>query len=213
MKIAIVTSPNQWFIEFAQELNKEIKHSKLYFNHEEITEEYDVLFILSYHKIIDELYLCKNKHNIVVHASDLPKGKGWAPMFWQILEGKKTITFSMFEASIDADNGDIYMKKDLILTGYELNKELREKQAKHTIDMCVEFLDNYAKYKIPKKQTGSETFYKKRTSKDSELNINKTIMQTKKQSIIESIFQTLIGLLTSILIQLIIYPAMGSWKL
>lgn len=34
-------------------------------------------------------------------------------------------------------------------------------------------------------------------------------MQTKKQSIIESIFQTLIGLLTSILIQLIIYPAMG----
>lgn len=31
-------------------------------------------------------------------------------------------------------------------------------------------------------------------------------MQTKKQSIIESIFQTLIGLLTSFLIQLAIYP-------
>jgi len=34
-------------------------------------------------------------------------------------------------------------------------------------------------------------------------------MQTKKHSIIESITQTIIGLLTSILIQLILYPAMG----
>jgi len=34
-------------------------------------------------------------------------------------------------------------------------------------------------------------------------------MQTKKHSIIESIAKTIIGLLTSILIQLILYPAMG----
>ena len=34
-------------------------------------------------------------------------------------------------------------------------------------------------------------------------------MQTKKQSVFESISQTLIGLCTSILIQLLLYPAMG----
>lgn len=34
-------------------------------------------------------------------------------------------------------------------------------------------------------------------------------MQTKKQSIFESIIQTLIGLITSILIQIILYPLMG----
>jgi|GEM_PF-554961 len=33
--------------------------------------------------------------------------------------------------------------------------------------------------------------------------------QTKKQSVIESIIQTLIGLVTSILVQIIIYPLMG----
>lgn len=33
--------------------------------------------------------------------------------------------------------------------------------------------------------------------------------QTKKQSVFESISQTLIGLGTSILIQLLLYPAMG----
>ena len=34
-------------------------------------------------------------------------------------------------------------------------------------------------------------------------------MQTKKQSAIESIIQTIIGLGTSILIQIILYPLMG----
>jgi len=34
-------------------------------------------------------------------------------------------------------------------------------------------------------------------------------MQTKKHSIIESIVQTIIGLATSVLIQVILYPMMG----
>jgi len=34
-------------------------------------------------------------------------------------------------------------------------------------------------------------------------------MQTKKHSIIESITQTIIGLITSILVQITIYPLMG----
>lgn len=177
MKIAILTSPNQWFIPYAEELNSKITTSELYFNHEDMIENYDIVFILSYHKIIKQKYLEKNKHNIVVHASDLPRGKGWAPLFWQVLEDKNTIPFTMFEASSGVDNGDIYMQKDLTLTGYELNTELREKQAKHTIDMCLEFLNNYDKFKVPKPQSGDETFYTKRTSKDSKLDINKSIQE------------------------------------
>lgn len=34
-------------------------------------------------------------------------------------------------------------------------------------------------------------------------------MQTKKQSFLESVTQTIIGLVTSIIIQLFLYPAMG----
>ncbi len=175
MKIAILTSPNQWFIPYAEKLNKSIKDSALLFNHEDMKDNYDVVFILSYHRIIKEEYLNKNKHNIVIHASNLPEGKGWAPMFWQILENKNEIVFSMFEASVGVDDGDIYMKKQLKLTGYELNGELRDKQARHTIEMCLEFLKNYDEVKIPKQQNGKETFYNKRNSEDSELNIDKTI--------------------------------------
>ena len=176
MQIAILTSWEQWFVPYARKLNKQIKNSTLYFHHEEIKEIYDVLFILSYHKIIPKKHL-KHQHNIVIHASALPQGKGWAPLFWQVLEDKNKIPFSMFEASMGVDDGDIYMQKTLELSGYELNKELREKQANFTIDMCLEFLDNYAKYKKPKYQIGEESFYKKRGAKDSELDINKTIKE------------------------------------
>lgn len=174
MKVAILTSPSQWFIPYAKELEKKIDNSVLYFDHNEIDKEYDVLFILSYHKIIERKFL-KNRHNIVIHASDLPLGKGWAPMFWQILESKNDIVFSMFEASDGVDDGDIYMKKTLHLTGYELNEELRYKQASFIIEMCEEFLLNYEKYFLPRKQVGEESFYNKRGPKDSELDINKTI--------------------------------------
>jgi len=175
MKIAILTTKNQWFVPYAKELQKKIKDSKLFFNHKNINETFDIVFILSYHKIIENKFLQQHTHNIVIHASALPKGKGWAPMFWQILEKKNNIPFSMFEASIGVDDGDIYMQKNLLLTGYELNRELREKQAIFTIDMCLEFIKDYKIYKIPKKQSGEESFYLKRKAIDSELNIGKSI--------------------------------------
>ncbi len=174
MKIAILTSSEQWFVPYAQKLQKQLENSELFYEHGNIIKRYDILFILSYHKIIKKEFLIA-KHNIVVHASDLPSGKGWAPMFWQILEDKNEIVFSMFEASENTDSGNIYMKKKLLLTGFELNKELRDKQAAFIIDMCLDFISNYKKYRNPSPQVGKETFYKKRTWKDSELNINKTI--------------------------------------
>ena len=177
MKVAILTSLDQWFIPYAKQLNKDIPNSKLFFNHEDIVESFDIVFILSYHQIIDKKYLKSHKHNIVIHASDLPLGKGWAPMFWQILEGKNNIIFSMFEASDGVDNGDIYMKSPLTLTGYELNQELREKQALFINKMCLEFINNYTIYKVPNRQSGKDSFYNKRTSLDSKLDINKSIKE------------------------------------
>lgn len=174
MKIAILTSPEQWFVSYAKILKEQIKDSVLLFNHEYIVDDYDILFILSYHKLISKRYL-KAKHNIVIHASDLPKGKGWAPMFWQILEEKNEIIFSMFEASDNMDDGDIYMKKTLVLNGTELNSELRLKQANFIIDMCKEFLSKYNNYCNPSKQVGEESYYKRRNKKDSEIDIYKTI--------------------------------------
>lgn len=173
MKIALLTSPNQWFVPYIKKLQKLIPNSLVFYKHEQISD-YDIVFILSYHRIISKEFLSKNKNNIVIHASNLPQGKGWAPLFHQVLEGKNEIIFTLFEADEKADNGDIYLQKTLILNGLELYEELRDKQANFTIKLCLEFLENFPNItKISQK--GKESFYPKRTSKDHELDINKTI--------------------------------------
>ncbi|KAA6230927.1 methionyl-tRNA formyltransferase [Campylobacter sp. LR291e] len=173
MKIAILTSKNQWFIPFAKKLNKKIKDSKLFYSHDDI-KDYDIVFILSYHKIIDKKTLLKNKENVVIHASNLPAFKGFAPMFYQILKNYKNIVFSCLKADINVDSGDIYFKKTLRLKGDELYDELRTKQGEFVIKLCLHFLKLYPNFKL-KKQNGVESFCKKRNPKDSELNIKKSI--------------------------------------
>lgn len=177
MNILILTSPDQWFIPYAKQLQEKLSSSHLLYDHNEISEVYDIVLILSYHKIIPLEQLKANRHNIVIHASALPQGKGWAPMFWQILEGKNEIPFTMFGASSGIDDGDIYMQETLHLTGYELNDVLRDKQANFIIEMCIKFIDNYENYKKAQEQSGKESFYAKRNAKDSELDINKTIKE------------------------------------
>ena len=154
MKVAILTSPNQWFCAFAEQMSAELDNAIVYVNHNDIAESYDVVFILSYHKIVEDTFLSKNRHNIVIHASKLPAGRGWSPLFWQILEGKKKITFSMFEATEGVDDGPIYMKQELLLNGHELYEELRVKQALTQIKMCKSFIENYA-VPLEKKSTVS----------------------------------------------------------
>jgi len=175
MKVAILTSENQWFVPHAKVLQQQIENSSLFFNHKEINDDYETIFILAYHEIIPLKYLKKHKHNLVIHESALPQGKGWAPLFWQVLENKNEIPFTMIEASDHVDSGDIYMQKKLLLNGSELNEELRKKQADLSIQMCLEFLNHYDKYQTPKQQQGKESFYPKRLAQDSQLDLSKSI--------------------------------------
>lgn len=117
-----------------------------------------------------------SKHNIVVHASDLPQGKGWSPMSWQILEGKDEIPITLFEADSSADSGDFYLKDKILLDGTELIDEWQEKLGQTIIKMCVEYIKNYANLSSIK-QIGKESFYERRRPKDSKLDINKTIKE------------------------------------
>jgi methionyl-tRNA formyltransferase len=177
MRIAILTSKNQWFEYYAKILSESLGNAKIYNNYENFEGKHDIVFILSYHQLVGKEFLSKNTHNIVIHESLLPEGKGWSPLFWQVLDNKKTIPFTMFEASHGIDDGDIYLVDELELTGFELNDELRKKQAEKIINMCINFVNNYDKFKSLNKQSGDETFYAKRGLSDSKLDVNKSIKE------------------------------------
>ena len=166
---------NDWIFNFYEKYNFYLDNFLIYnfFDSEEI-KDFDIVFILGYTRILSTEFLQKNRLTLVVHESDLPKGKGFSPIQWQILEGKSEIKISLIEATSKVDSGDIFLQKQIKFKGTELYEEIREIQAKGTFSIIYEFLKNYPNIK-QKKQVGTESFYPRRTKDDGELDISKTI--------------------------------------
>ena len=118
----------------------------------------------------------KNSINLVVHESALPKGRGWSPLTWQILEGINEIPISLLEVDEKVDSGKIFLRDKIKFQGHELINELRLKQAEYTFKLCKIFIEEYPKnLKTGKSQAGRSTYYKKRTPEDSKIDVDKSI--------------------------------------
>ena len=99
-------------------------------------------------------------------------------MSWQILEGKNKVVISLIEADISVDSGDIYIQELIELNNDELVDDWRELQASKTINLCMKWIHNYPDIISNKRiQKGDDSFYRKRTKSDSELDINQTIKE------------------------------------
>ena len=124
-------------------------------------KNFDVVFILGYTKILKNKFLKKNKLNLVVHESDLPKGKGFSPVQWQILENKNKIPICILEADKKFDSGKIYKKEYFKIKKTDLYEEIRNHQANATVKIIKKFLKTYPNLTF-KLQKGKTTYYKKR---------------------------------------------------
>ena len=153
-------------------------HQVNWVNKDSEVSEGDFCFILSYEKIIKPNILKLNKHNLVVHASNLPEGKGMSPLSWQILEGKNNIKVTLFEAKAALDAGDIYLQKGIVYKGHELLDGLRSALAKTIIKLCNQFVIEYPKILHNAcKQSGKESFYIRRKPEDSRIDVDKSLSE------------------------------------
>ena len=136
----------------------------------------NIVFPLSYTRILPESFLQKNELVLIAHPSKLPKDKGFAPLQYQILKNKNKIYMSLIKAAKEVDAGPIYFQNSFILNGTELSDEIRNIQGIQFLNIIKKFLIKYPKVKS-KKQIGKGNFNKRRYPKDSQLDINKTIKQ------------------------------------
>ena len=109
-----------------------------YYNSKKIKKQ-KIVFVLGYTKKLSDNFLKKNKYVLIIHESALPKGKGFSPLQWQILENKKKITACLFVATNSFDSGDILFKDNISLDGTELYEEIRQIQAMTTIKLINKF--------------------------------------------------------------------------
>ncbi len=175
--VTILVDNNSWILPYAIKLKHKLIETgyptRFVSNPKDIDEGW-INFMLGCTKLIDASILKKNKHNLVVHESDLPLGRGFAPMAWQIIEGKNEIPICLIEADTEADSGLIWIKDTIRLSGSELCAEWRELQGMKTIELCYRFIEEYEHLKATPQQVIS-TWYKRRKPEDSKLDIKKTI--------------------------------------
>ena len=130
----------------------------------------DLCFYLSCSQVAPAEVLDRFEHNLVVHESDLPLGRGWSPLSWQIIDGASDIAVTLFEAEQSVDSGVIYAQEWLHFDGTELLRELRDEQAFATINLCRNFVTEYpASVVSGLQQLGPESRYRQRTPADSAL--------------------------------------------
>lgn len=176
-KVSVLVDNDSWILPYATKLVESLKvegiKCKLYRKHNDVASG-DICFMLGCTKIVKDEVLKKNRFNLVIHESDLPKGKGFAPVAWQIIEGMDSIPVCLIEAGSNVDSGDIWLKDVIKLDGTELCNEWRAKQGEISIKLALKFVANFLELKN-QKQEGAPSFYARRTPNDSELDIDKSI--------------------------------------
>jgi methionyl-tRNA formyltransferase len=137
----------------------------------------DILFLVSCSQMISETERSKYKATLVLHASDLPKGRGWSPYVWSILAGANQITVSLLEATEPVDSGSIWLKTTFDLHGHELLEEINSKLFESELYLMTQAVEQFDDIN-PAPQVGDTGVYmRKRTPVDSKIDPNKTIAE------------------------------------
>lgn len=138
----------------------------------------EILFLVSCSEIINTNDRAQYKACLVLHASDLPKGRGWSPHIWALIEGAEVITLSMLEAEDKVDSGRVWRKSDITVPKHALWDEINHRLFTAEVDMIDYAVRNYLLV-TPQAQTETDraTYYPKRTPKDSQIDPHKSIAE------------------------------------
>ena len=176
-KISVVVDNPGWVLPHAGQLvaalNQTGDDAMLCRGHDEV-EVGDVAFYLGCVTITPPEVLARNRRNLVVHASDLPKGRGFSPMTWLVLDGRNDIPVCLLEAAEEVDAGQIVYRTAMRFEGHELIDEMRAVLGKLHVDLCRKFLDELDP-PAGAAQQGEATFYPRRRPADSRLDPSRSI--------------------------------------
>ena len=169
---------NQWIYQFF----KKIKIQKEISNKFKVSSSFSInnlrkckiIFILGYTKLINIKKINSFEYALIVHESDLPKGRGFSPVRRQIVRNKNKIKVLLIKCSKRADTGDIVENEMMQIQPFDLYDDIREKQFLATKRIIIKFLKKYPNIKS-KKQKGKSTFFKKLRNLDDKLSLNKSI--------------------------------------
>lgn len=137
----------------------------------------DLLFLVSCGQVIRDAERSRYRAVLVLHASDLPRGRGWSPHIWTIVRGGDRITLCLLEAKDPVDSGPVWLRTTIELAGHELLPEINEKLFAAELELMTRAVEGLNRLE-PRPQEGDPGEYmKKRSSADSRLDPAKSIAE------------------------------------
>lgn len=181
MKISILcTDPNHPVVnnlrEWTDEVSRKGHDASLVFDKAELRGG-DILFLVSCSQLIRDAEREKYKATLVLHASDLPKGRGWSPYIWSILGGANKITVSLLEASDPVDSGAIWLKTTFALEGHELLPEINAKLFAAETKLMTQATEQFESIEPVRQEGDPGPYMAKRSPADSKLDPYRTIAE------------------------------------
>jgi len=167
----VIVSNKEWHKDLVYNLKKNYPQHQWIFIDKEVEFDFEklneiqpkLIFIPHWSKIIsNEIY--SNFECVLFHMTDLPYGRGGSPLQNLILRDHKTTKISAIKVSKGIDEGPIYLKKDLDLSGTA--KEIFLRSSDIIYSMITEII---SKSLIPKKQVGKVIHFKRRTPNQSDI--------------------------------------------
>jgi methionyl-tRNA formyltransferase len=135
----------------------------------------DILFLVSCGELISENIRQKFRATLVLHASNLPQGRGWSPHIWAIVNGVNDITVCLLEAKDPVDTGPVWLRTTFSLDGHELLPEINQKLFDAELFLMTQAVEKFETIR-PVPQAGDPGEYMPRRSpEDSRLDPQKSI--------------------------------------
>lgn len=178
-RVSVVIDNPSWVLPWGESLVATLRaagdDARLVASQEEVPQG-AVAFYLGCLRITPPGVLALNRRNLVVHASDLPRGRGFSPLTYQILEGCNRIPVCLLEAAEPVDSGPVIYREYIEYEGHELIDELRSKLGDMTVELCFRFMSEPAPPQ-GQFQQGEPSVYPRRRPADSSLDPGRTIAE------------------------------------
>ena len=180
MKIDILNTSdrhpiNNYLEKFKSEF--EISHSVSILRSSSELSGGDILFLISCNEKLKKEKLDLYDYRFVLHASDLPKGRGWSPHIWDIINGANDIWLSLIDVADEIDTGDIYFKLKIEVSKSALWDEINHLIFNAEIQLMKYAVEHHGKLEpSPQSKEIEASYYKKRTPNDSEIDPTKSLI-------------------------------------
>lgn len=136
---------------------------------------YHLIVPWNYQRILDSVHDLRNV--VVMHSSNLPEGRGWAPIYYSLIENQSDYVISGIFAAEEVDTGDIIIRAKFPIKPEYTAPFLRRVDQEVSLLLISKILEKWSSGNIKaEKQCGSKPFRRRRYPQDNLVNTDESLV-------------------------------------